>query len=57
MYESLYTVNRNNGNVILIFLEQLFIKFNIDLFQNKLIVTPCTHDCRFCFVAKMATWS
>lgn len=57
MYKCLDSVNRDNGNIVLIFSEQILIRFDIDLFQNKSIAATCAQDCLFRFIAKMASGS
>jgi hypothetical protein len=57
MYKGLDPINRNDGNVVLIFSEQLLIRFDIDLFQHKLIAALCAQDRRFRFITEMAARS
>ena len=53
MYERFNAIDRNHGNVVLIFSEQLIIRFDIDLFQSELIAATGAHDCRLRLVAEV----
>ena len=52
--EGLRAVDRDHGDVILIFSEQLIIRFDVDLLQGELIVDAGAPDCRFGLVAEVA---
>ena len=54
MYERLNTINRDDGNVVLIFSEQFVIRFDIDLLQRELIANASTFDRCFGLVAEVA---
>ena len=55
MYEDFNTINRNDGNVILIFSEQLLIRFDVDLLKSEPIIATGVHDHRLRLVAEMAS--
>lgn len=57
MPESLNTVDRHDGDIVLIFPEQVVIRFDIDLFETESITASCVLDYRLRFVAKVATGS
>ena len=54
MYEGLDAVDRHDGNVVLIFSEQLVMRFDVHLFEGELILAAGARDCRFGFVTEMA---
>lgn len=45
--EGFEAVDRNYGNIVLIFCEQLAVRFDVDLFECKLIVAASALDCGF----------
>ena len=55
MYEGLDPINRDHGNVVLIFSEQLLIRFDIHLFKSELIGAAGARDCGLRVIAKMAS--
>ena len=54
MDEGFRAVDHHDGNVILIFSEQLVIRFDVDLFKRKLLVHAGATDCGFGLVAEVA---
>lgn len=57
MPERFGAIDRHYGNVILIFSEQLRIRFDIDLFKREALVTPGTRDCELRFIAQVTPGS
>ena len=54
MYKGHLTVDRHDRNVVLIFLEQLRVRFDVDLVQNKLLAASGGENCRLRVVTEMA---
>ena len=52
--ESLDTINRHHWNVVPIFSEQLFIRFNVDFFERETIAASGVLNGRFRLVAEVA---
>ena len=57
MPEGFNAVYRHDGNVVLIFSEQLGIRFDIDLFERELIAAARTRDRELGFVAEVTPGS
>ena len=55
--EGFHAIDSNHGNVVLIFYEQLVIRFDVDFLKCKLIVAACLLDCGFGLVAEVAAGS
>ena len=57
MSEGLSAVDHHDGNVELIFPEQLRIRFDIDLFERETFVAACAQDRGLRFVAEVTPGS
>jgi hypothetical protein len=57
MPESFHPINCHHRNIVLIFSEQLVIRFDIDLFKGELIATAGSLDREFGFVTEVAAGS
>ena len=57
MPEGFSAVDQYHGNVVLIFSEQLRIRFDIDLFEREAIVAPGARDGELRFIAEVAPGS
>jgi hypothetical protein len=57
MPKRLDTVDHHDGNVVLISAEQLFVRFDIDLFESETIATAGCLDCEFGVVAEVTAGS
>jgi len=57
MYKGFDTVDRDHGNVVLIFSEQFIIRFDIYFFQREPITAASVLDRDPGFVAKMTAWT
>ena len=57
MSEGFGAVDHNDGNVVLIFSEQLGIRFDIDLFEREPIVATGALDCELRFVTEVTARS
>ena len=52
--EGFKAVDRDDGDVVLIFCEQLVVRFDIDFLERELIVAAGALDCGFGVVAEVA---
>ena len=55
MYEAFNTVDRYDRNIVLISIQKLRIRIDIDLFNDKFFPATSALDRRFCLVAKVTT--
>ena len=57
MLEGFNTIDHHDGNIVLIFFEQLFVRFNIDLFKREGVGATRGVDCSLGLVAEMTARS
>ena len=55
MYEALNIVNRYDRDIVLIFIQKLRARVDIDLLENKFFAASSALDNLFCLVAEMTT--
>jgi len=57
MFKSFNAIDRDYGNVVLIFSEQLVVRFDIDLLESEAFTATGVLNRGFRFVAEMASWT
>jgi hypothetical protein len=55
MFKSFNAIDRDYGNIVLIFSEQLVVRFDIDLVQSESLTATGVLNHGFRFVAEMAS--